>query len=227
MTPAGFWRRYAAWSLDAAIVAVPTALLLWRHLAGGGAAVAADYAAFLQGMVRGMTEAAAVGAPPAELAWSWLSDPALRQALGALRHDLFALLWPPILLFALLGALYRMGLEASARQATPGQRALRLQIADASGLRIGALRALGRHFAGALSWLTLNLGHAMAALPPRRLALHDRLSNTRVLQRGGHALPAWAAWWMAAQAVALLLLTAAFFLATNAIFDAAIDSALG
>src|SRR3546814_8479267 len=30
------------------------------------------------------------------------------------------------------------------------------------------------------SWLTFNLGHALAALPPQKRALHDYLAGTRV-----------------------------------------------
>lgn len=225
MTPAGFWRRYAAWSLDATIIGVPTVLLLWRKLGATASAVSTNYVALLHQIVRSMTDAIAAGAPPTELVSRWLSDPTLWIAIRTLRHDIFALLWPPILVFAALGALYHVAFEASARQATPGQRALRLQVSDASGLRIDVPRALGRHLAGTLSWLTLNLGHAMAALPPRHLALHDRMSATRVVQRH-RDMPTWAPLWIGAQLLVCMLLTVALVVATNAIFDVAIEGAL-
>jgi uncharacterized RDD family membrane protein YckC len=225
MTPAGFWRRYAAWSLDAAIIGVPTVLLLWRKLGAAASGVSADYITLLHQIVRSMTDAIDAGAPPTELVSRWLSDPTLWGAIQTLRYDVFALLWPPILVFAALGALYHVAFEASARQATPGQRALRLQVSDASGLRIDVPRALGRHLAGSLSWLTLNLGHAMAALPPRYLALHDRISATRVVQRH-RGMPAWAPLWIGAQLLACVLLTVALVIVTNTVFNAAIESAL-
>src|SRR5690606_13531994 len=40
MRPAGFARRCAAWSLDAALVALPVLALAWRHLRLAGTAVA-------------------------------------------------------------------------------------------------------------------------------------------------------------------------------------------
>src|SRR3546814_15453554 len=42
MTGAGFWRRYAAWSLDAALLAVPSVLLCWPLLRRAAAALARD-----------------------------------------------------------------------------------------------------------------------------------------------------------------------------------------
>jgi hypothetical protein len=46
----------------------------------------------------------------------------------------------------------------------------------------------------------------MAALPPRYLALHDRISGTRVCLRSDQAkaLPLWAKAWIALQLLALL-----------------------
>lgn len=225
MTPAGFWRRYAAWSLDAAIIGVPTVLLLWRKLGAAASAVSADYIALLHQIVHSMTDAIDAGAPPTELVSRWLSEPTLWIAIRTLRHDVLALLWPPVLVFAALGALYHVAFEASTRQATPGQRALGLQVFTASGLRVDVPRALGRHLAGSLSWLTLNLGHAMAALPPRYLALHDRMSATRVVQRH-RDMPTWVPLWIGAQLLACFLLTVALFVVTNAVFNAAIESAL-
>jgi hypothetical protein len=40
-----------------------------------------------------------------------------------------------------------------------------------------------RHAAGSLSWLTLNLGHLLAALPPHKRALHDWIAGARVVHR--------------------------------------------
>jgi len=40
-----------------------------------------------------------------------------------------------------------------------------------------------REAASLLSWLTLNLGHALALAAPRRQALHDRIAGTRILLR--------------------------------------------
>src|SRR5690606_27647898 len=181
MTGAGFWRRYAAWSLDAALIAAASVLPCWPLLRRAGAALAGDYAALLDLAARGMGQALAAGTPLAAVATQWMADPALHAATGALSRSLWALLWPPLLLGALLGAAYHALFEASPRQATPGQRLFGLRVVDVAGARIDRGRALLRHAAGALSWLTLNIGHALAMLRPDRRALHDLVAGTAVV----------------------------------------------
>src|SRR5690606_22646483 len=97
----------------------------------------------------------------------------------------------PLAAFALLAFAWHVGFERSCWQGTPGKRALGLRVADAAGAPPAAWRSAWRFLAGSASWLTLNLGHALAAVPPGRAALHDRLSRTRVLARDA-ALPGWA-----------------------------------
>ncbi len=225
---AGFWRRGAAWSLDAALLALPVALLGWPHLRDGAAAAAHDYRALLEAAGRSLADAVQASTDPAALAAQWLADPGLRAAMGALQHALWTLAWPPLLAFALLGAAYHAWFEASPRQATPGQRALGLRVVDAAGGRIGPARALLRHLAGALSWLTLNLGHALALVPPERRALHDFVAGTRVVQDAGDtAPPMWARAWLWLLALALLWATIALAGATRGMLQSAIDAALG
>ena len=80
--------------------------------------------------------------------------------------------------------------EASRWQGSPGKRAFGLIATDIDGNR-PASRARSRgHFAGVASWITLNLGHLLAALPPQHRALHDLIAGTRVLlrrRRAAHA----------------------------------------
>src|SRR5690606_41366539 len=104
-----------------------------------------------------------------------------REAIAALSDAITAIVILPLLLASLLALLWFAAFEASPRQATPGKRALGLRVEDARGARIGFSRAALRHLAGTLPWLTLNLGHLLAALPPRRLALHDRFDGSRVM----------------------------------------------
>lgn len=225
---AGFWRRCAAWSLDAALLALPVLAFGWRHLRAGAAAVGRDYLALLEAAGRSLGEAVQSGVDPAALAARWLADPALRAGIGALEHALWALCWPPLLGFALLGAAWHAWFEASPRQATPGQRALGLRVVDAAGARIGPARALLRHVAGALSWLTLNLGHALALVAPEHRALHDRLAGTRVVQdAGASGPPAWARAWLWLLALALLWATLACCVATRDALQSGVDAALG
>src|SRR3546814_14669544 len=95
MTGAGFWRRYAAWSLDAALLAVPSLLLCWPLLRRAAAALARDYPAVLELAGHGMGQALRDGTPLAAIATQWLADPALRAGTEALAQSLWALLWPP------------------------------------------------------------------------------------------------------------------------------------
>jgi len=84
---------------------------------------------------------------------------------------------------AITAGLYFIGFEASAWQATPGKRWLGLKVVDLHGTRIGWGRASARFLAGTLSWLTLNLGHALAGWRADGRALHDLVAGTRVVTR--------------------------------------------
>lgn len=207
--PAGFWRRYAAWTLDAALIGLPVLLLAWPGIAAAITALGAAFDALSGGLsarlVEDLPSTAALLSRPQAL----LADPVLRQSVDGLRSALGALLLPPLLGFVVVSLAWHVTFERSGWQATPGQRALGLVVVDDAGRRLPAGHALLRFCAGALSWLTLNLGHALAALPPRHLALHDRLSGTRVLRRDAAArLPPWARAWIALQLLALLIANA-------------------
>ena len=221
------WPRAAAWTLDLALLAVPVALLLRPVLAPAAARVAEAWQGVAGTLSRLAVEALSTTVPLPLLARRWLDDAGLQAAAAALQAALWSLAWPPLLALAAASLAWHVAFEASAAQATPGQRAARLRVEDAHGARLGALRAAGRHLAGTTSWLTLNLGHAMAALPSR-LALHDRLTATRVVQAPGSTgrLPAWLHGWLLLQGVALLLASAWLALAAYAVVDAALATAL-
>lgn len=206
---AGFWQRAAAWSLDAALLAPPALLLAWPWIAAPLHTVAVRWEALLHGtgttMARALLRSGGDVAGLLPLAWGLLHDPALREANARLSAALWDAGWPVLLAFVLLGAAWQVGFERSRWQASPGRRLLGLRVEDAAGGRLSARRALARHAAGALSWLTLNAGHMMAASAPRHLALHDRVSGTRVRSTGA-ALPAWAVAWLAVIVLALIVL---------------------
>lgn len=207
--PAGFWRRQAAWSLDAVLVGLPVLLLCWPGIAAASASLGAAFDTLAAMLAARMLEGVQRSPSLLPLAQALLADPALRQATAALQSALATLLLPPLSAFVAASLAWHVGFERSAWQATPGQRALGLAVVDDAGRRLPAGHALLRFGAGALSWLTLNLGHALAALPPRHLALHDRISGTRVVLRHGiPRLPAWARAWIALQLLALLAFNA-------------------
>jgi uncharacterized RDD family membrane protein YckC len=229
MTGAGFWRRYAAWSLDATLLAVPSLLLCWPLLRPAAAALARDYPAVLELAGHGVGQALRDGTPLAAIAAQWLADPALRAGTEALTQSLLALLWPPLLVFAVFGAIYHAWFEASPRQATPGQRLLGLRVVGAAGARIDRGRALLRHAAGALSWLTLNIGHALVLLRPDRRALHDLVAGTAVVQDDDPRtkLPPLAQAWLGLQLLALWWGVVVWFGVTSDALERGLDAAFG
>ena len=226
--PAGFWRRCAAWTLDAVVLA-PVAALACAGTIAARAVACADAADALAALLAArMAQAFAGMASPALLLQQWLGDPALRDAVRALQAAAAALAWPPLLVFAALSLAWHLGFEASPRRATPGQRALGLRVEDANGAAPGIGRLLLRFGAGAASWATLNIGHALAAVPPLHRALHDRLSATRVVVvAGAGPLPGWAKAWLWLLAAALLLAQAWLAAAWWTTLDAALLRELG
>jgi uncharacterized RDD family membrane protein YckC len=225
--PAGFWRRYAAWTLDAAPIA---ALALLFASPGSGDRVAALRAA-VDGLSATLATLMIDGLEsmqsPLLLALQWLRDPAVRADAAALQSALGALVLPPLVGFVAIALVYSVAFERSRWRATPGKRALGLAVVDERGRRIKAGHALLRFGAGALSWLTLNLGHAMAALPPRHLALHDRVSDTRVVRISADAtMPAWAKAWLVLQLCAFVTANAWAFAALSHAMRTAVERAL-
>ncbi len=226
MAPARAWPRAAAWTLDLALLALPIALLLRGTLAAAGARVALAWQDVSATLARLAADALSTTMPLSLLASRWLTDAGLQAAAAALQGALWALAWPPVAAIAVASLAWHVAYEASAAQATPGQRAARLRVVDADGARLRAMRAAGRHLAGTASWLTLNVGHAMVALPAR-LSLHDRLSATRVVQApGAGRLPAWMHGWLLLQGAVLLLGAGWLAVAAYAVVDAALAAAL-
>jgi uncharacterized RDD family membrane protein YckC len=69
------------------------------------------------------------------------------------------------------------------RGETLGMRAWKLRIVAAHGGPPGWARALLRFAAALLSWAALGLGFWWVLLDRERLAWHDRISGTRLIQR--------------------------------------------
>ncbi len=88
--------------------------------------------------------------------------------------------------------LYFALMESSPAQATLGKRAMGLVVTDGKGQRIGFGQASGRYFAGAISYITLYIGYALAGWTTRKQALHDLIADTCVVfdtVRPGEELP--------------------------------------
>jgi uncharacterized RDD family membrane protein YckC len=151
---AGFWKRVAAYILDAIILYIPG--LLIQKMMGGDAAEAAMKQAQL----------AAPGDP--EVLWASLSH-------------YYNTMMPAILILTVLYWLYFAICESSAWQGTVGKLALGIRVTDMNGARISFLRALGRYPAKYLSAIIFGIGFLMVAWTQRKQGLHDLLANTLVL----------------------------------------------
>ena len=188
-SPAGFWKRYVAYFIDVVLLYVVIEIL-------GTAFFAGENSAELQ---------------QASLLSKALTDPqALSQDLEPLLAQTTAMLWQATLFsgvaYVVLGGLYFALMESSTWQATFGKRLIGIKVTDAQGRRIGLVRALARFFAASLSWLTMNLGHALAAWTPERRALHDYVAGTRV-ENADPAQPKMPLWgWLIVAAHALIFL---------------------
>ena len=224
---AGVLPRSVAWSLDAACL-LPLVLLLGsarmrdalRQAREAGDAIAVAMPRLLEHAIGSVPD-------PLVLARIWLADPALATASASLQSALSDLVLTPMLLYVLLACLWTVGFEASAWQATPGKRALGLTVVDRDGRRLRSGGALLRFLAAGLSWLTLNIGHALAAFPPY-LAMHDHVSGTRVLAAQDRPrIPPWAWAWLALLMAAFLVALSWGFVHLQAAMQAALDHALG
>lgn len=225
--PAGFWRRYAAWTLDAVPIAALALLFASSGIGRRIAALRAAFDALSATMATLMIDGLGSMQSAPLLVQPWLRDPALREGAATLQSAIGALLLPPLVGFVAVALVYDVAFERSPWHATPGKRALGLAVVDERGRRIKAGHALLRFCAGALSWLTLNLGHAMAALPPRHLALHDRISGTRVVRISADAtMPAWAKAWLVLQLCAFVTANAWAFAALSHAMQTAVERAL-
>lgn len=222
--PARFWPRYAAWSLDAAMVAALIAPFLWTRTARELRTLEQGFIDLLDRFYGAL--AAQLDADGAPNVFALLSDTSIERAIAALETSLLRAIGVPTLVFAIAMLGWHVAGECSRWQGSPGKHALGLRVVDRAGAAPGIARSVARQFAGLLSWLTLNIGHAMAAIAPHHLALHDRLSGTRVV-RDDAPLPAWARGWIVLQAGIAAAFT--FLMAGHlaSLAQAAVERALG
>jgi uncharacterized RDD family membrane protein YckC len=188
-SPAGFWKRYVAYFIDLLLLYVVIELLAAAFGPADGNGELRQVLALGNGLLHGQPVA---------------------QDLQPLLERTQTLLWQSTLFstvaYVVVGGLYFGLMEASTWQATLGKRMIGIKVTDTQGRRIGAGRAFTRFFAASLSWLTMNLGHALAAWTPERRALHDYVAGTRVenADPAHAAMPPWG--WLIIGSHALIFL---------------------
>jgi len=186
MTPARVaWRRGIAWLVDASACAAIATVLAWPWLHGRMQASAQAFSALRDAVLARLQDAVMSGADsPLGAAAAMQSDPRVHALLQASVHRTTEATLVACFAYALVAAPWHLIGEASAWQGSPGKRLLGLRVVDARrGGRASPAQCALRFIAGGLSWLLLNLGHMMAALPPRYTALHDRIAGTQVVWR--------------------------------------------
>jgi len=201
--PAGFWRRYAAYSLDLLVPLAVSVPLLWST---GREMLARTQLHMAQAQLRMfelMDLAFVRRQSPMDELLSWTADPALRKALLAMAAAWMEALGVAALVVVALAALGFIAFEASPWQASPGKRLAGLRVTTIDGSRPGLARIALRFVAGAPSWLVLHLGHALAGWRKDGRALHDLIAGTRVELEpaASAAMPRWARNWQWAQAL--------------------------
>jgi uncharacterized RDD family membrane protein YckC len=154
VTYAGFWKRVAAYIVDALVLYIPN--LLIQKMMGGDAAEAA------------MKQAELTSAGD------------FQSMLMAMNHY-YASMGPAFLVITLITWLYFAIMESSRMQATFGKLALGIRVTDLQGNRISFPRALGRYAAKILSSLILLIGFIMVGFTQRKQGLHDLIVNTLVV----------------------------------------------
>ncbi|HTA64954.1 MAG TPA: RDD family protein, partial [Xanthomonadaceae bacterium] len=127
------------------------------------------------------------------------------------------------LAYLVIGGAYFVLCESSIWQATLGKRLIGIKVVGPDGSRIGRGRAIGRFLAAGLSWLTMNIGHALAACKPEHRALHDYLASTYVenVDPSRPGMPLWGWLVIAAHAALFVLLIVGMVMATLASINTA------
>ena len=200
--PAGFWRRYSAYSLDAAVIGLLCLPLLWsRGVQAADLLWRASNDLLDQLWPRLENYSSGAGTVPWDLV-DLARDPALVAMVQPLANSLLWLVLQATGVAVAVAAAWFITSESSRWQASPGKRLLGLRVTDAHGGRCSRARITLRFIAGVPSWLLLNLGHAMAGVTPGKRALHDYLAGTRVELAPGASpdLPRAARSWLLLQA---------------------------
>ena len=158
---AGFWRRFAAFLIDALLISTVMGILYFIFIG-------------LFVMVCTIANAGTIqsGEEPAAL---------VLVGLGA---GFGAIILSLIISDTVICWLYFALMESSAKQATLGKIALRIFVTDANGQRISFGRATGRHFAKIISRIILRIGFIMAGFTRKKQALHDMMSDCLVVKKG-------------------------------------------
>ena len=164
-SPAGFWKRYAAYFIDVVILYIAVEILSTLFFSFQSQSAVES----LKQTLASLQTATANGEEPDLVG--------VMQTVEAVLMPVF--IFSTVAYFVLAGIYFSL-MESSRYQATLGKRLLGIKVTNANGEPIALPQSIGRFVSASLSWVTMNLGHALAAWTPERRALHDYLAQTRV-----------------------------------------------
>jgi len=151
---AGFWLRFVAYLIDAALTVLVIGVIVAVFVAIAGV-----------GFFRSMGE----GTNPA--------NPAFPVAL-------LATIWFFLIVATVASWLYYALMESSQTQGTLGKMAISLAVTDAQGRPVTFGRASGRFFAKIITGLIpFAIGYIMAGFTEKKQALHDMIASCLVVRK--------------------------------------------
>ncbi len=159
---AGFWARFAAYFMDAAIVSIFTVFIFWllRDQLSYFFAAHPDILKKLQGGGDGLSSYSS--------SYDWENKFMYYYA------SFFSLVF---------NWAYFAGFESSHLRGTPGKWMLGIYVTDMENKRISFAQATGRHFGKIISGLILTIGYMMAGFTEHKQALHDMMAGCYVWKK--------------------------------------------
>src|SRR5690606_7865646 len=136
MTPAGFWRRSVAWTLDFLAILAATVALAWPRVAAGWQASASAMQQLSERTADAMYDEMMQGTPFMSMVPRLVHDPRLLEAATVLYAALWQLFLPLLLGYALLALLVHAGGEPSPWQGSPGKRLPGMKVTGMAGERL-------------------------------------------------------------------------------------------
>ncbi|MBA7650043.1 hypothetical protein ES703_57844 [subsurface metagenome] len=158
---AGFWRRFAAFLIDALLISTVLGIL---------------YSVFV-----GLFAVVCMIANTGTIQSGEESSTAALVGFGVGFVVISLIL---VMCEIVISWLYFALMESSRRQATLGKMALRIAVTDVNGRRISFARATGRHFAKIISRIILYIGFILAGFTRKKQAMHDIITDCLVIKKG-------------------------------------------
>jgi len=167
MTPAGFWRRLAAYFIDSMFIAFITLPMLTIII-----------------MQTSLKPFPSIRADQGVVTEDYLDDLADNFVDHYQESVKKGLVYSFVIQF-IFAWCYFAGMESSPLRATIGKLAVGIYVVDDSGERLSFGRATGRHFGKIISGLIVGIGYIMAGFTSQKKALHDMMAGALVVAKEG------------------------------------------